>query len=279
MLQDKTHQRDEAMLRLLGLLGYPELVAAAVQVGSLGCRDGVVASYALQSVGNLAMENGNRQRFADIGGIELVVESMLAHMSEGSGGGSGAGGGGSGSGSGSGGGGGRVQKDAIVALRHLAYENDASKRRVLEAGGVEAVVTAMTTFGDNAQVQRQACGAVAVFAVHSSLGDAPRARVVAAGGLGAIMSAIRRWPGDGALVQQGLKALTSLLASPEAKAAAKEAGVVRLVEEIAARERPPINLAQGSVGGSELGEALRALLRKVENSAGAGGGGAAAKAK
>ena len=79
------------------------------------------------------MEDGNRQRLADLGAIELVIDAMRQHMSPAPAGGAG--------------GGGRVQKDAIVALRHLAYENDASKKRVLDAGGVDAVVAAIEANG------------------------------------------------------------------------------------------------------------------------------------
>ena len=254
LLQDKTHLRDEGMLRQLGLLGFPELVAASVQVGCGACKDGIIASYALQSVGNLAMEDANRQRFADLGVIELVIEAMRAHMGPASL-----------ATSAGAGGGGRVQKDAIVALRHLAYENDASKKRVLDSGGVEAVVAAMNAFGDNAQVQRQACGAVAVFAVHSSLGDAGRSRVLSSGGLQSIISAMKRWPEDSQLLAAGLKALALLVSFADARSAAREAGVAALVEGIAAREG--IALGSGASGGGELGESIRSMLRKLAQTA------------
>jgi hypothetical protein len=255
VLQDKTHQREEVMLRQLCALGYPELVTAAVQASSTGCKDVIVASYALQSVGNLAMEDGNRQRLADLGCVELVVEAMRAHI------GLGGGGGGASAMPASASQGGRVLKDAIVALRHLAYENDASKKRVMDAGGVEAVVAAMNVFADNSHVQRQACSAVVVFAVHSSLGDAARARVLACGGLTAIIAALKRFGDDTQLLPQGIKALVSLVSYGDARAAARDAGLADLVEAIAKREG--VALGPAVVGGGELAESLRAIMRKL----------------
>ena len=260
-LQDRTHLRQEAQLRALGALGYPELVAAAVQAGAVGCKDSIVASYALQSVGNLAMETSLRAHFADLGAIELVIDTMRAHGSSAAPAGAALAGGG---------GGGRVQKDAIVALRHLAYENDASKKRVLDAGGVEAVVSAMTAFGDNPHVQRQAAGAIALLAVHSALGDAARARVLGCGGLTAVVAAIRRWPEEKDLVSAGIKALSALVALTEARTAARAAGVLELIDAVAKKEK--ISIASGGAGGGELGELMRAMVRRLEK--GAGGEGA-----
>ena len=119
-----------------------------------------------------------------------------------------------------------MQKDAIVALRHLAYENDASKKRVLDAGGVEAVITAMTVFKDNEAVQRQAASFVSLLAVHSVLlGDLARVRITEKGGVAAIVAALKKWKGDAQMEAAGIKALTSLSTLAEARAALVTAGV------------------------------------------------------
>lgn len=228
-LQDRSHSRDDLFVRHLGAAGYLELSAAAVVIGAQTLRDAVTTSYALQAVGNLAMEDSCRQRLASMGMIEMVIDAMRAFP------------GSSGS---------RVQKDAMVALRHLAYENDANKQRILDAGGIAAVIRAMDDCGDNPQVQRQACGSISILAVHSTLGDSGKASIVRGGGMRSIVSAMDKHRSDAQLVIAGVKALATLMSCPEARTAAAEMRLAEYLEQLCPGASAAAAVMSGSGGGS-----------------------------
>ena len=154
---------------------------------------------------------------------------------------------------------GRVLKDAVVALRHMAYENDDNKVRMATSGAVAQVVTSMTLCKDSAQVQRQCCGALSIFAVHSSKGDVAKHTIVASGGVGAILAAIQQHMSDVGVVVAALKALGTLVHMPAARTAALEAGAEAVCAEVKA--------AAESRGSKQLLD----VLRQTERRLGAGG--------
>jgi hypothetical protein len=231
-LQDRSHTRVDDRLAGLGGLGVLEATLAAVFVLSFVAKDELGASFALQALGNLAMNDANRARLAELAAIECVTACMGAHATSA-----------------------RVAKDAIVALRHLAYENDANKQRAVDAGVVAAVVRAMLACGDSAAVQRQACGAISILAVHSALGDAAKRTILAAGALSAITRALTTYKSDTQLVTAGVKALGTLVGLAEARTVARESGAVPLLEALAA--------APEHAGSREFGEAMRQTLRRL----------------
>ena len=53
-----------------------------------------------------------------------------------------------------------VQAQACAALNNLAASNDANMVKVAALGGIEAILKAMGTHTHNADVQKQACGAL-----------------------------------------------------------------------------------------------------------------------
>lgn len=231
-VQNRSHTREEARLAVLSALGLPQLILASLFITSYVAKDEMSAALALQSLSNLAMVGDTRTRLADMGAIEGTVVAMDAHATSS-----------------------RVQKDGIVALRHLAYENDTNKQRIVDRGGVHAVVRAMGRTDDTTQVQRQACGAIAIFAVHSTLGDAAKRSILDAGGVDAIVRVLRSHRGDPQLVIAALKALSMLVGLPEAKTAAKEAGALELMDALASDD---------SVAGSrEVQDSLRFAARKI----------------
>ena len=71
---------------------------------------------------------------------------------------------------------------------------------------------------------------------------------------------MKRFADDAPLLTQGIKALASLVARGDARAAAREAGVAELVEAIARKEGRA--LAPGAAGGGEMGDSLRAMHRR-----------------
>ena len=258
VLQDRSHSREPAVARNLACLGYLEISLAAVAVSLQGqCRDSVAATYALQALSNLAMEGANRQRLADLGAVELSVAAVRAfEVPGGGGGGSAASGAASGAGSG---GGARVVKDAVVAIRHLAYEMDANKARVLQCGGVAAIVRAMGDFAEHAQLLRQCAGALALLSVPCALGDAARAEVIRRGGLRALHAALARHRADGQVVAAVARAVATIFSNggaPEARALAKELATVELIEAVLAEHG-------GAAGQGEVAESLRAAARKI----------------
>ena len=231
-MQDRTHTRNERRLAVFGALGLVELSLSALYAASLVTRDEQSAAFGLQTVGNLAMVPANRERLAALHGIEAVTACMSVHEAAS-----------------------RVQKDALVALRHLAYENDANKQRIVDCGAVAAVVRAMLACGDNAQVQKQAAGSLSIFAVHSALGDAAKRTIVDAGGLRALTRALTAHAGDTQLAIAALKALGTLVNLPDARSQAKELGAIELCDALVAREE--------HAGSRDFIEALRTTQRRL----------------
>lgn len=238
-LQDRSHTRDDGRLAGFGALGFLEITLGALFASCFlsTAKDEPSASFALQIVGNLAMNDGNRRKLAELHGIELVTAAMGVHATSA-----------------------RVQKDAIVALRHLAYENDANKQRIVDCGAVSAVVKAMLACGDSAQVQRQACGALSIFAVHSALGDAAKRTIVASGGLGAITKAMQSFMSDTQLVTAALKSLGTLIGMPDARSAARELGALELCEALGSMSE--------HAGARDFQEALKQTQRRLAPAAG-----------
>lgn len=236
-MQDRTHTRDEASLLALSAQGFLQASMAALEMGRL--RDASCASFALQCLGNLAMQQEVRQEAADAGAIESVVATMQTYSSNA-----------------------RVLKDAVVALRHLAYENDGNKFRIVSSGAVTAVVAAMQSCPDSAQVQRQCCSAMGIFAVHSSKGDVAKQTITDAGGVAAILAAVRQHSEDPVVIAAAFKTLGTLVHLPAARDAAQADGVEELMQEVSGWAD-----AQGS---RQVQEAIRLAARRLRGSAGAG---------
>jgi len=161
----------------------------------------------------------------------------------------------------------RVLKDAVVGLRHVAYENDGNKARMVEAGGVGAVVRALAATATNTgapavQLQKQCFGALAIFAVHSAVGDAAKRAVIDAGGLPAMVRCMMTNIGDHQLVVAGLKAIGTLVSSAETRTLARDAGCGDLCDAIAR--------ADAAAPSRDVSEALRQTMKRL----GMGSGGA-----
>ncbi len=240
-MQDRTHTRDEAALLQFASQGYIEASLAALELGR--AKDPSTASYALQTVSNLAMQAEVRQLAADKGVIEAILGAMKAYPAVG-----------------------RVLKDAVVALRHMAYENDDNKVRMATSGAVAQVIASMQLCQDSPQVQRQCCGALSIFAVHSSKGDIAKQTIVASGGVTAILSAIQHHMADVGVCVAALKALGTLVHMPAARQAAIDAGAeavcAKVKEAAEARNSKQLldvlrqterRLGQGSSGASSTG--------------------------
>jgi len=229
-MQDRTHTRDEVALLKFASQGYIEACLGALALGR--AKDPSTASYALQTVSNLAMQTEVRQIAAEKGVIEAIVGAMQAYPAAG-----------------------RVLKDAVVALRHMAYENDDNKVRMATSGAVAQVITSMTLCKESAQVQRQCCGALSIFAVHSSKGDVAKICIVTSGGVGAILSAIQLHLADAGVVVAALKALGTLVHMPAARQAALDAGAEAVCAEVKASAE--------SRGSKQLLDVLRQTQRRL----------------
>lgn len=108
---------------------------------------------------------------------------------------------------------------------------------------------------DSGAVQKQACGALSIFAVHSALGDAAKRHIADVGGIAAMVRAIQAYPDDGPLVVAALKALSTLVGVPELRAAARAAGTAEAVETLL--------LMDEHRGSREMGDLLRGVQRKL----------------
>jgi hypothetical protein len=237
-LQDRTHTRDEEQLWNFGALGFLEITLSSLYVSTFILRDEICASFALQVMCNLAMIDANRRRLAEMGCIEAIMVCMGTTHAKAS----------------------RVQKDAIVALRHLAYENDENKRRIIDCGGIHAVIRSMAS-ADSPQaatVHKQCCGALAIFAVHSALGDVPRRLICEAGGLNAVLRSVSLFRTDSSLICAALKALGTLLGYEKAKTEARSLGALELLDEVAI-------LCMKNGGGRSLLEQIRQTQRRIRS--------------
>jgi hypothetical protein len=234
-MQDKSHTRDERRLESLGGMGYLEIAVLALLVSTYINRDELTASFACQTIGNLAMITLNRSRLAELGAIEAVVHAMNSTREAL-----------------------RVQKDAVVALRHLAYENDGNKMRIIHTGGIRAVISIMNECSEGPlalQVHRQCCGALSIFAVHSTLGDIAKREIVESGAVYAVIRTMRIHSTDLQLVVAAAKALGTLASRPEARSMAREAGCFDLFDYLAAQDSFAYS--------REFNEAARHALRRL----------------
>ena len=228
-MQDRTHTRDLARLAGFSASGFVEIAVAAIVVATFVAKDELAASLALQVTGNLAMVDDHRRRFSALHGIEAIRACVGVHV-----------------------GSPRVAKDGMVALRHLAYELDANKRRVLDSGSIATIVAAMGACGDSTQVQRQGCATLSLLAVQSAFAEAAKRSIVEAGGIAAVVAAMKAHRGDDQLVTQALKALGTFMSAGDARAAAREAGLPALIAAIDERS-----------ASRELVEALRPVQRRL----------------
>ena len=103
----------------------------------------------------LAVNDCNRVKIAEAGGIEAVVSAMKEHKTSV-----------------------LMQERACVALRNLAV-NDGNKLKIAEAGGIEALVAGMEAHQTSVLVQEYACWALWYLAAQGSLSQ----RINAAGGV------------------------------------------------------------------------------------------------
>jgi Armadillo/beta-catenin-like repeat len=231
-MQDRSHTRDDKRLSLIGALGFPELALAFLYISALVYHDESSTSFALQVLGNLSMIDENRERIASLFGITTLVATMTLFPFAS-----------------------RVQKDAIVAMRHLAYENDGNKQRVLDAGGIAAVVTSMQHVKDNPQVLKQACSALSIFGVHSNIAETAKKAILDSGGLQTITSTLVDHRMDPQVGIAALKALGTLLALPEASAKARESGTGAILDSFGAIPEHAHN--------KELMDALKQTQRRL----------------
>ena len=103
---------------------------------------------------NLAINDGNKLKIAEAGGIQAVVAAMKAHRRNV-----------------------YMQQHACWALRYLVV-NDGNQVKIAEAGGIEAVVTAMD-HNREVLVEAPACAALWYITAQGSL----RQRIKTAGGV------------------------------------------------------------------------------------------------
>ena len=115
---------------------------------------------------------------------------------------------------------------------------------------------------DSGAVQKQACGALSIFAVHSALPDAAKRHIADVGGIAAMVRAVQAYPDDGPLVVAALKALSTLVGVPELRAVARAAGTAEAVETLL--------LMDEHRGSREVGDLLRGVQRKLATTGGAG---------
>ena len=207
-LQEQTHTRDEDELKAHARNGAVDACLAAMR--SPCGRDAICTASALQSLANLAMQSQVRAECAERGAIQAAIAAMAVHTSNT-----------------------RVLKDAVVVLRHIAYENDQNKLAIVEAGGIEAIVKIIQECRNTPPVLRQCCGALSIIAVNSTVGEDVRAHVVAAHGVEAVARILRDCAADVPTAIAALKCLGTLALSAEARDAAIEAGVEAACTEIA----------------------------------------------
>lgn len=207
-LQEQTHTRDEDELKAHARNGAVDACLAAMR--SPCGRDAICTASALQSLANLAMQSQVRAECAERGAIQAAIAAMAGHTSNT-----------------------RVLKDAVVVLRHIAYENDQNKLAIVEAGGIEAIVKIIQECRNTPPVLRQCCGALSIIAVNSTVGEDVRAHVVAAHGVEAVARILRDCAADVPTAIAALKCLGTLALSAEARDAAIEAGVEAACTEIA----------------------------------------------
>jgi len=131
---------------------------------------------------NFAVNDQNRAKVAEAGGIEAVVGAMRGHPEVAN-----------------------VQEQGCGALRNLAVI-DRYKTKVAEAGGIEAVVGAMGGHPEVADVQEQGCGVLCLLAAM----DDNHAEIAAAGGVEVMVNAIICHPEVAGVQEQGCEALRHL---------------------------------------------------------------------
>jgi hypothetical protein len=212
-MQDKSHTRDDGLLAHLGTIGYLEIAVLALYVSTHAGKDDLTATFACQTIGNLAMITSNRARLAELGAIEAVVYVMNEYRDNM-----------------------RVQKDGVVALRHLAYEHDDNKLRIIHMGGIHVTIAAMNTCVDGAlalQVHKQCCSALTIFAMHNTQGDIAKQEIVQTGAIHAILRAMRIHTTDLQLLVTGLKAVSALASCPDARIHARDSGCFDLFDYLA----------------------------------------------
>ena len=208
--QDRTHTRNADSLAAMMDAGFPDVAAMALRVAM--DRDPLSLTYALQTVTNLGMHEVMRARLGDTGCIEAIAGCLrhdAGHQQ-------------------------RAVKDGIVALRHLAYENDENKIRIIESGAMGLAVHCMGRFRDAPQVQKQACNALKIFAVHTRRGDDVKRAVLTAGGVDALLSCLFMYRGDTQVASAALGALSTLFHLREARAHATRLGAPHLIQDISA---------------------------------------------
>jgi hypothetical protein len=207
-LQDRTHTRHADELAKFRDQSYPEVAIAALRAALVA--DPLALTYALQTVTNLGMQESMRAQLGGLGCIELAAASMRPEAGQQQ----------------------RAIKDAIVALRHLAYENDDNKIRIIESGAMAMVVAAMGAYQDSIQVQKQACNALKIFSVHTRRGDDVKRAVLAAGGLEALLHSLFSCRGDPVVAVAAVTAIATLCHLRDAKARALDLNAPALIQDI-----------------------------------------------
>lgn len=207
-LQDRTHTRVSDELAKFRDHSYAEVATAALRA-SVGA-DPLALTYALQTVTNLGMQEAMRAQLGALGCIELAAACMRPEAAQQQ----------------------RAIKDAIVALRHLAYENDDNKIRIIESGAMSMVVVAMAAHRDSTQVQKQACNALKIFSVHTRRGDDVKRAVLAAGGVEALLETLFTCRGDPFVAIAAVNAIATVCHLREARARATEMHAAALVQDI-----------------------------------------------
>ena len=119
-----------------------------------------------------------------------------------------------------------LQVNGCMALLNLAGSHAENKARIAGAGGIEAVVVAMQTHAQSADVQRNGCRALCSLAS----GDGIRTRIAGAGGIEAVVAAMQTHAQSADVQQNGCGALWSLAVShAENKARIAAAGGIEAV--------------------------------------------------
>jgi hypothetical protein len=206
-LQDRTHTRTASVLAELHTLGYPTVAHFALRAAL--AWDPLCITYSLQTVTNLGMNAEMREELWSC--IELSITALTSSCGKNQ----------------------RVAKDAIVTLRHLSYENDNNKSRIIAAGGLPAILDAMQSFPQSAQVQRQACMALRILSVHTTQGAHIKKTVLSIGGLPVLFEALSRHLRDPSVSLAVLQVMSCLLHVPDARHQPVHWGGKELLEEVA----------------------------------------------
>ena len=108
-----------------------------------------------------------------------------------------------------------IQEECLVELANLAYANDNNKVTIVDAGGIDMILSAMKTHSNNRNVQEYGCAALWNFAVN----DENKVTNVEVGGITTILSAMKTHSYNRNVKEYDCEALMNLALNDENKVA------------------------------------------------------------